>query len=79
MVTIRTIAEAAGVSVGTVSHTLNHPERVAAATRERVQQAMEALGWQPNPAAQTLRRPISSAASSRHSRLHKPSFQKDMN
>lgn len=37
-------AAAAGVSVGTVSNVLNRPERVAQATRERVEKAVAELG-----------------------------------
>ena len=34
---IKQIAEAAGVSVATVSRVLNHPENVAPKTREKIQ------------------------------------------
>ncbi len=50
------IADAAGVSVATVSNTINRPHLVADATRERVRQAMERLEFVPNRAAATLRR-----------------------
>lgn len=46
----------AGVSVGTVSHVLNHPERVADATRERVEKAIEELGFVRSETARRLRR-----------------------
>jgi LacI family transcriptional regulator len=49
------VAEAAGVSVATVSNTINRPEIVAEATRERVLAAMRALEFVPNRAAATLR------------------------
>ena len=39
-VRIMDVAVAAGVSIGTVSNTLNHPERVTAETRERVMAAV---------------------------------------
>lgn len=39
------VARHAGVSVGTVSNVLNHPERVSAATRERVEAAVAELGF----------------------------------
>jgi LacI family transcriptional regulator len=42
--TMRSVAELAGVSIGTVSNVLNRPEIVAADTRERVQAAMVTLG-----------------------------------
>lgn len=49
------VAAAAGVSLGTVSNVLNRPERVSAATRERVQQAMADLGFMRNDSARQLR------------------------
>ena len=42
-VRIMDVAVAAGVSIGTVSNTLNHPERVTAETRERVMAAVMAV------------------------------------
>jgi len=54
-VTISQVAEYAGVSVGTVSNVVNRPERVSEATRERVREAVKALGWVPNGSAATLR------------------------
>ncbi len=45
----------AGVSIGTVSNVLNQPERVGAATRERVESAMVSLGFVPSRAAGQLR------------------------
>lgn len=53
---VKDVATAAGVSVGTVSHVLNHPDRVAAATRERVEAAIDALGFVRSEAASRLRR-----------------------
>lgn len=50
-VTIREVAAAAGVSASTVSLTLNSPARVAAATRGRVMQAVERLGFVPKAEA----------------------------
>jgi len=44
-----------GVSTATVSRVLCHPERVAAATRERVLEVVAALDYRPNIAARTLR------------------------
>jgi LacI family transcriptional regulator len=49
------VARHAGVSVGTVSNVLNRPDRVAPATRARVQQAIEELGYVRNEAARQLR------------------------
>lgn len=48
------VARRAGVSVITASRALRQPELVAPETRERVRQAVEALGYVPNPAAQAL-------------------------
>lgn len=52
---VRDVAEAAGVSVGTVSNVLNRPEKVSAATVDRVQAAISALGFVRNAAARQLR------------------------
>lgn len=52
---VREVAVAAGVSVGTVSNVLNHPERVSESTRERVLAAIAELGFVRNEAARQLR------------------------
>jgi LacI family transcriptional regulator, galactose operon repressor len=52
---IKQVAHLAGVSPGTVSNVLNRPERVAEATRLRVQQAIRDLGFVRNGSASTLR------------------------
>lgn len=52
---IRDVASLAGVSVGTVSNVLNHPERVSPATRTRVEDAVEKLGFVRNESARQLR------------------------
>ncbi len=44
-VTMSAVAKHAGVAVGTVSNVLNHPEKVAEATRERVEKAIIELGF----------------------------------
>jgi len=44
-VSVRDVAAAAGVSVGTVSNVLNRPDIVAPATVERVQAAIDSLGF----------------------------------
>ena len=54
-ISVRDVAERAGVSVGTVSNVLNNPERVAPATSERVLAAIEDLGFVRNDAARQLR------------------------
>lgn len=54
-VSIRDVAERAGVSVGTVSNVLNRPDRVSAGVVERVQDAIRELGYVRNDAARQLR------------------------
>lgn len=56
MVTIRDVAARAGVGAGTVSRVLNDSARVSPATRSRVQDAIDALGYRPNPLARGLSR-----------------------
>ena len=56
MVTIERVAQRAGVSVATVSRTLNNSPAVKPATAQRVRQAIEALGYVPNQSARNLRR-----------------------
>jgi DNA-binding LacI/PurR family transcriptional regulator len=51
------VAEAAGVSVMTVSYSYSRPERVSPDTRRKVLEAAERLGYPgPNPVARSLRR-----------------------
>lgn len=52
---VRDVAKRAGVSVGTVSNVLNHPEKVSASVVARVQDAIGALGYIRNDAARQLR------------------------
>lgn len=52
----RAIAEEAGVSVATVSNTLNRPDVVAPETRDRILEAMHRLGFVHNEAAASLKR-----------------------
>lgn len=52
---VKDVAAAAGVSLGTVSNVLNRPERVSAATRERVERAMAELDFVRNESARQLR------------------------
>ncbi len=53
--TIRDVARMSGVSVATVSYALNHPERISETQRQRVLEAVAALGYKPNRLAQSLR------------------------
>ena len=58
---VKDVAAAAGVSLGTVSNVLNRPERVRPATREKVERAMAELGFVRNEGARQLRAGRSSA------------------
>lgn len=55
-VSLRSIAERAGVSLATVSNVVNGYRPVAEQTRRRVQQAIDELGYTPNLSARHLRR-----------------------
>jgi LacI family repressor for deo operon, udp, cdd, tsx, nupC, and nupG len=48
MANIRDVADNAGVSVATVSRTLQQPERVSPKTRSKVMAAVQAVGYKPN-------------------------------
>jgi DNA-binding LacI/PurR family transcriptional regulator len=54
-VRLQDVAAVAGVSVRTVSNVVNDYPHVAPATRARVQQALDQLGYRPNLAARQLR------------------------
>lgn len=54
-VTLKDVAERAGVSPTTASHALNNKGTIAEATKARILQAAEELGYRPNPVAQGLR------------------------
>lgn len=56
MANIQDVAKHAGVSIATVSRVLNGSARVSAGIKKRVEDAMEALSYEPNPAARSLRR-----------------------
>mgnify|MGYP000922997185 CR=1 FL=1 len=53
-VTIYDVASEADVSLATVSRVLNYPEKVKPATRERVLEAINKLGYRPNTIARGL-------------------------
>lgn len=53
-VTLRTVADHAGVSKSVVSRVLQNSPKVAAASREAVQKAIEELGYRPNAVARSL-------------------------
>ena len=54
-VRMKEVASRAGVSVKTVSNVVNGYLHVAPSTRERVQQAIDELGYRPNLSARSLR------------------------
>jgi alanine racemase len=55
-VTIREIAQKAGVSKTAVSFAFNSPERISAQTRSRIHRIAEEMGYVPDPVARTLAR-----------------------
>jgi LacI family transcriptional regulator, repressor for deo operon, udp, cdd, tsx, nupC, and nupG len=52
--TIHDVAREAGVAASTVSRAFTHPDRLSAATRERVLAVAGRLGYRPNPHARAL-------------------------
>ena len=55
-VTLKSVAEAAGVSISTVSNAYNKPDQLSAEVRQRVLETARSLGYAgPNPAARSLR------------------------
>lgn len=56
MVSIKEVAKLAGVSIATVSRTINNKNRVNEETRTRVREAIAATGYSPNTLAQNFRR-----------------------
>jgi LacI family transcriptional regulator len=52
--TLKDVAEACGLSVATVSRYLNHSIKLPKATTERIDAAIAALRYQPNPHARSL-------------------------
>ena len=54
MVTIADVAEKAGVSISTVSYAMSGKRSISPATRERVEAAIDALGFRPHQAARSL-------------------------
>jgi DNA-binding LacI/PurR family transcriptional regulator len=55
MANIQDVAKKAGVSISTVSRVLNGTAKVNEEVKKRVEAAMQALAYQPNPAARSLR------------------------
>jgi LacI family transcriptional regulator len=57
--TIRDVARAAGVGIGTVSRVLNGGAHVSRATQDRVARAIRHLGFRPNAQARRIHRKLS--------------------
>ncbi len=55
-VSIKEVAEIAGVSIATVSRCINNPTQVRKQTRTKVQEAILKTGYSPNTIAQSFRR-----------------------
>lgn len=53
-ITIKEVAQLAGVSIATVSRVLNEKNKVKPSTRDSVQQAIEQLNFQPDQNARTM-------------------------
>ena len=69
---IKEVARHAGVSLGTVSNVLNRPEVVSEATRQRVLDAIEELGYVRNDSARQLRAGRSRTVGDRGARRGQP-------
>ncbi|WP_371741301.1 LacI family DNA-binding transcriptional regulator [Frigoribacterium sp. CFBP 8754] len=54
MATIHDVAEAAGVSISTVSYALSGKRSIASTTRQRVTEAVDRLGYRPHAGARML-------------------------
>ncbi|NSC20114.1 LacI family transcriptional regulator [Streptomyces albus subsp. chlorinus] len=55
-VSLKDVAEHAGVSIKTVSNVVNNYQHVTPATRQKVQRAIDTLGYRPNLTARHLRK-----------------------
>ncbi len=56
MATMKDVADKAGVSTATVSRALMTPEKVSALTQKKVQLAVDAVGYSPQPMGRLLKR-----------------------
>ncbi|WP_192459353.1 DNA-binding transcriptional regulator CytR [Musicola keenii] len=54
--TMKDVADKAGVSTATVSRALTHPEKVSAATRQKVEEAALTVGYAPNTLSRHVKR-----------------------
>lgn len=73
-VRLRDVAEAAGVSVKTVSNVVNDHPHVSEPMRRRVQHALDEAGYRPNATARSLRTGRSNLIGLAVPRLHDPYF-----
>lgn len=74
MVTIKVVAEKAGVSPATVSRVINNSGYVSEETRKRVEKAIEMLGYVPNNAARALVKRKTNTIGVVVNNLHDPFF-----
>lgn len=74
MATIKDIAQAAGVSLATVSRVINDGPKVGDKTRERVKQIMKEMGYRPNANARALVTQRSASLGVVIAELHDPFF-----
>jgi len=74
MATIYEVAKLAGVSLATVSRVMNDSDKVKPQTREKVQLAMDQLGYRPNSIAQSLASNRSNSVGILVPELHGPFF-----
>ncbi|MEG8277253.1 LacI family DNA-binding transcriptional regulator [Streptomyces sp. AHA2] len=71
---LKDVAARAGVSARTVSNVVNGSARVSAETRQRVQEAIDELGYRPNLAARSLRAGRTGIIGLAIPELHSPYF-----
>lgn len=74
MTTIYEVSKLAGVSLATVSRVMNKNARVSDKTREKVEKAMDELGYRPNSIAQSLASNRTNSVGILVSELHGPFF-----
>mgnify|MGYP000689928603 CR=1 FL=1 len=74
MATIYEVSKLAGVSLATVSRVMNKNARVSEKTKQKVLDAMDALGYRPNSIAQSLASSRANSVGILVSELHGPFF-----
>jgi LacI family transcriptional regulator len=73
-ITMREVADTAGVSLGTVSRVVNANRSVRESVRKRVLDAMDSLGYVPNAVAQSMRMQATMAVGCMVSEVSNPLF-----